>query len=88
MAHADGRIHNNPAQGVSAGRIPARERHRYLTTFEVAALAAACGDQGDIVTILAFTGLRGSELVGLRVGWSWRGPPRLDQSRKRHPSGQ
>jgi integrase len=51
-----------------AGRIPARERHRYLTTTEVAALAAACGDQGDVVTILAFTGLRWSELVGLRVG--------------------
>ncbi len=32
------------------------------------ALAAACGDQGDVVTILAFTGLRWSELVGLRVG--------------------
>lgn len=68
MAREDGRIHCNPAQGVSAGRIPARERHRYLTTTEVAALAAACGDQGDIVTILAFTGLRWSELVGLRVG--------------------
>jgi integrase len=68
MAREDGRIHTNPAQGVSAGRIPARERHRYLTTTEVAALAAACGDQGDVVTILAFTGLRWSELVGLRVG--------------------
>jgi integrase len=68
MAREDGRIHINPAQGVAAGRIPARERHRYLTAREVAALAAACGDQGDIVTILAFTGLRWSELVGLRVG--------------------
>lgn len=46
MAREDGRIHTNPAQGISAGRIPARERHRYLTTTEVAALAAACGDQG------------------------------------------
>ncbi len=68
MARDDGRIHSNPAQGVSAGRIPVRERHRYLTTTEVSALAAACGDQGDVVTILAFTGLRWSELVGLRVG--------------------
>jgi integrase len=66
MAREDGRIHINPVQGVSAGRIPARERHRYLTATEVAA-PAACGDEGDIVTILAFTGLRWSELVGLRV---------------------
>lgn len=60
MAREDGRIHINPAQGVSSGRIPARERHRYLSATEVAALAHACGDQGDIVTILAFTGLRWS----------------------------
>lgn len=68
MAREDGRIHINPAQGVSAGRIPTRERHRYLTATEVADLARACGGQGDVVTILAFTGLRWSELVGLRVG--------------------
>ncbi|MCV7377646.1 site-specific integrase [Mycobacterium alsense] len=68
LAREDGRIHANPARGCSAGRLPARDRHRYLTATEVAALAAACGDQGDIVTILAYTGLRWSELVGLRVG--------------------
>jgi integrase len=68
VAHDDGRIHRNPACGVSAGRIPERERHRYLSAPEVAALAAACKHQGDVVTILAYTGLRWSELVGLRVG--------------------
>jgi integrase len=68
LAQEDGRIHANPARGCSSGRLPARDRHRYLTATEVAALAAACGDQGDIVTILAYTGLRWSELVGLRVG--------------------
>ncbi|BAX96073.1 site-specific integrase [Mycobacteroides stephanolepidis] len=68
VAREDGRIHRNPAMGVSAGRIPERERHRYLSAPEVAALAAACGDQGDVVTILSYTGLRWSELVGLRVG--------------------
>lgn len=68
LAREDGRIHTNPASGCSAGRLPARERHRYLTAAEVDTLAAACGDQGDIVTILAYTGLRWSELVGLRVG--------------------
>jgi len=67
VAHQDGRIHRNPALGVSAGRIPERERHRYLTAQEVQSLATACGDQGDVVTILAYTGLRWSELVGLRV---------------------
>jgi integrase len=67
VAVADGRLHLNPAAGLTSGRIPPRDRHRYLTAPEVAALAAACGDQGDIVTILAYTGLRWSELVGLRV---------------------
>ncbi|MCH9759475.1 MAG: site-specific integrase [Actinomycetia bacterium] len=67
VAHQDGRIHVNPAAGVSAGRIPERERHRYLTAQEVQTLAVACGDQGDVVTMLAYTGLRWSELVGLRV---------------------
>jgi integrase len=67
VARQDGRIHRNPALGVSAGRIPQRERHRYLTAREVQTLAAACGDQGDVVIILAYTGLRWSELVGLRV---------------------
>lgn len=67
VAHQDGRIHRNPAHTVSAGRIPERDRHRYLTAQEVQTLADACGDQGDVVTILAYTGLRWSELVGLRV---------------------
>ena len=67
-ARDDGRIHRNPAIGVSAGRLPVRERHRYLTAAEVSRLARECGDQGDVVTLLAYTGLRWSELVGLRVG--------------------
>ena len=66
-ARDDGRIHRNPAIGVSAGRLPVRERHRYLTAAEVSRLARECGDQGDVVTLLAYTGLRWSELVGLRV---------------------
>jgi integrase len=41
--------------------------HVYLTVAEVAALAAACGAQGDIVSILAYTGLRFGELTGLNV---------------------
>ena len=68
QARDDGRIHRNPAIGVSAGRLPVRERHRYLTAAEVSRLARECGDHGDVVTLLAYTGLRWSELVGLRVG--------------------
>ncbi len=67
VAVADGRIAINPAAGVSAPPIPPRERHRYLTAAEVNALAAALGDQGDVALVLAYTGLRWSELVGLRV---------------------
>jgi len=67
LAVADGRISVNPAAGLSAPPIPQRERHRYLTAAAVAALAEGLGDQGDVVTILAYTGLRWSELVGLRV---------------------
>jgi integrase len=41
--------------------------HTYLSTSEVAALALVCGAQGDVVPLLAYTGLRFGELVGLRV---------------------
>ena len=64
MAVTDGRIPANPAADISAPPIPPRERHRYLTTSEVSALAAALGDQGDVAIVLAYTGLRWSELVG------------------------
>ena len=67
VAVADGRIAVNPAAGISAPPIPPRERHRYLTAAEVNALAAALGDQGDVALVLAYTGLRWSELLGLRV---------------------
>lgn len=67
IAVEDGRIRANPAASVSAPPIPPRDRHRYLTAWEVEALAVECGDQGDVVLILAYTGLRWSELVALRV---------------------
>jgi integrase len=41
--------------------------HIYLSAAEVAALANVCGDQGDVVLILAYTGLRFGELIGLNV---------------------
>lgn len=46
---------------------PRHTTHTYLTTSEVASLAEACGVQGDVVLLLAYTGLRFGELVGLRV---------------------
>jgi integrase len=41
--------------------------HTYLSTAEVAALTLACGAQGDVVSLLAYTGLRFGELTGLNV---------------------
>jgi integrase len=38
-----------------------------LTVAEVAALTLACGVQGDVVSLLAYTGLRFGELTGLSV---------------------
>jgi integrase len=47
---------------------PMRSRtHTYLSAAEVAALADACGIQGDVVLILSYTGLRFGELTGLNI---------------------
>ena len=45
----------------------AHPTHTYLTASEVDRLAKLCGAQGDIVMILAYTGLRWGELTGLNV---------------------
>ena len=44
-----------------------RTTHTYLSAREVAALSDACGIQGDVVLILAYTGLRFGELTGLNI---------------------
>jgi integrase len=61
-----GHLGKNPA---SRAKFPPMRAtaHAYLTTAEVAALAEACGTQGDVVLILAYTGLRFGELTGLNV---------------------
>jgi integrase len=41
--------------------------HTYLAAREVADLADECGAQGDVVLILAYSGLRFGELTGLNV---------------------
>jgi len=66
-AATDGRlIGQNPA---SRTKFPPMRQttHIYLAAPEVAALTQACGDQGDVVSILAYTGLRFGELTGLNV---------------------
>jgi integrase len=45
-----------------------QHQHDYLTADEVYRLAELCGPQGDVVIILALTGMRWGELIGLNVG--------------------
>lgn len=66
-ANEDGQLlSRNPSARTKFPRLR-QTSHTYLTTSEVAALAEACGSQGDVVLLLAFTGMRFGELVGLRV---------------------
>lgn len=71
LAHAvaDERVTRNVAAAVRSPRGGARREGRALTVGEVRALREACaGRYGDLVVVLAFTGLRWGELAGLRVG--------------------
>jgi integrase len=61
------RLPANPARGVELPRIPRSER-RYLTHDQVQRLADACGEQGMVVLMLAYTGIRWGEMAALRVG--------------------
>lgn len=69
------RIPANPAKGV---QLPRREPvdHDYLTHRQVAALAMECSRGGEIVMLLAYSGLRWGELAALR-------PRDVDLSRRR-----
>ncbi|WP_422748609.1 tyrosine-type recombinase/integrase [Mycobacterium sp. WMMD1722] len=62
----DNMLAKNPAAGV---RLPqtSRKRPLYLTHAQVSALAAAAGAYEGLVLLLAYTGLRWGEAVGLRV---------------------
>jgi integrase len=62
----DNVIARNPAAGVKLPRTT-RKRHVYLTHAQVGALAALAGDYEGLVLLLAYTGLRWGEAVGLRV---------------------
>lgn len=62
----DNLIPRNPAAGLSLPRT-SRKRHVYLTHQQVGALADEAGEYGTLVLLLAYTGLRWGEGVGLRV---------------------
>ncbi|MFT7022883.1 MAG: integrase [Rhodococcus sp. (in: high G+C Gram-positive bacteria)] len=65
-AVSEGWIVKNPAAKTIFPPL-ADQQHVYLTPTEVDALAGLCGTQGDVVTILAYTGMRFGELMGLNV---------------------
>jgi len=71
----DGRLSRNPCDGIQLPRL-VRERRGYLSHAQVRELAAACGEYGDIVLFLAYTGLRWGEMAALKIG-------RLDMTRRR-----
>ena len=62
----DNLIARNPAAGVKLPRT-SRKRPVYLTHQQVTALAAASGEYESLVLLLAYTGLRWGEAIGLRV---------------------
>jgi integrase len=66
LAVRDGRIPRNAAERVPLPRI-VRGKPRFLTRTEVEGLADAAGDDGDVIRLLAYTGLRFGELAALRV---------------------
>jgi integrase len=71
----DGRLTRNPCEGVQLPRVVKKNRG-YLSHAQVRKLAAGCGDYGDVVLFLAYTGLRWGEMAALKVG-------RLDMLRRR-----
>jgi integrase len=75
LAVRDGRIPRNPATGVPLPRAR-RAEPRFLSRDQVEQLAVAAGEYGDVVRLLAYTGLRFGEMAALRVR-------RIDFLRKR-----
>ncbi|OBB73662.1 tyrosine-type recombinase/integrase [Mycobacterium sp. 852014-52144_SCH5372336] len=62
----DNLIPKNPAAGLTLPRT-SRKARVYLNHQQVDALADAAGENGTLVLLLAYTGLRWGEAVGLRV---------------------
>ncbi|TQO19682.1 site-specific recombinase XerD [Rhodoglobus vestalii] len=66
FAARDGLVVRNPCEGIRLPRILKKERG-YLSHEQVAKLAKSAGDQGDVVLLLAYTGIRWGELAALKV---------------------
>lgn len=66
LAVRDRRLPSNPAHGIDLPSLRPRRR-RYLTAAQVQALADAAGSGRVVVLVLAYCGLRWSELAALRV---------------------
>ncbi|GAA0990110.1 site-specific integrase [Subtercola frigoramans] len=62
----DRRLPSNPARGVNLPRKVAKE-HQYLTHQQVHDLAAKSGDYETLIFVLAYTGLRWGEAIGMRA---------------------
>lgn len=65
-AVTDNLIPKNPAAGLKLPK-GSRKRPVYLTHQQVDVLADAAGEHGTLVLLLAYTGLRWGEAIGLRV---------------------
>ncbi len=65
-AVSDRRLPMNPVRGT---KLPKKSRrpHTYLSHADVWKLAAAAGDRGPLVLVLAYCGLRWGEATGLRI---------------------
>lgn len=64
FAVRDGRLPKSPADGVQLPRLKKRP-HGYLTHSQVRLLAEECGAWGDLIRLLAYTGLRWGEMAAL-----------------------
>jgi integrase len=67
VAVLDRRISSNPARGVKMPR-KSRKKRAYLTPAQVELLASNAGDHATLVFVLAYTGIRWGEAIGLRLG--------------------
>jgi integrase len=66
IAVRDRRLPSNPARGVNLPRKKSKERH-YLSHTQVQLLADESRSNGTLVLLLAYTGVRWGEAVGLKV---------------------
>ena len=66
VAVRDRRISSNPARGVKLPR-KAKKKRVYLSASQVEELAKNSGDNGTLVLLLAYTGVRWGEAIGLRI---------------------